>query len=163
VRTTIYTTTALQYLAVFAGLGWAEAARSHPDYVPTLWLVPAALGLGLLGVAAYRTRADAPSPGGGAARRVTAAILVYSGLVVWLDPFADAKDEANRLLGVALVVVPLLCLKVLVRERAWLAVWGVILSQVAAVASLYYNAASGWGGHGYFGVMYRVCLTHVVY
>ena len=162
-RTTIYTTAALQYLAVFAGLGWAEAARWHPDCVPTLWLVPAALGLALLGAAAYRTRAHAPAPGGVAARRVTATMLVYSALIVWMDPFADATDEANCLLGVALALVPLLCLKVLVRERAWLAVWGVNLSQAAAVASLYYNAASGWGGHGYFSFMYRVCQTRFVY
>jgi hypothetical protein len=163
VRTTIYTTAALQYLAVFAGLGWAEAARSHPECVPNLWLVPAALGLALLVAAAYTTRAHAPSPGGVAARRLIAAMLVYAGLIVLLDPFADATDEANCLLGVALALVPLLCLKVLVRERAWLAVWGVILSPDAAVASLYYNAANGWGGHGYFSFMYQVCLTHFVY
>jgi hypothetical protein len=156
VRTTIYTAVAFQYLAVFAGLAWASAAKWHPDWVPTLWLVPAALGLVLLGAAAYRTRAHARSPGGVAARRVTAAMLVYSGFIVWLDPFADATDEASCLLGVALVLVPLLCLKVLVREREWLAVWGVILSQAAAVASLYYNAGSRWGGTGYFSCMYVV-------
>ena len=162
-RTTIDTTAALQYLAVFAGLGWAEAAGWQPDCVPTLWLVPAALGLALLVAAAYRTRAHQPSPGGVAASRVTAAMLVYAGLIVWLDPFVDATSEANCVLGVALALVPLLCLKVPVRERAWPAVWGVILSQAAAVASLYYNAASRWGGHGYFSFMYRVCQTHFVY
>jgi hypothetical protein len=124
VRTTVYTTVALQCVAVFAGLAWAEAAKWHPDCVPTLWLVPAALGLALLGAAAYQTKPHARSLGGVAARRVTAAMLVYLALIVWLDPFADAKDEANCLLGVALALVPLLCLKVLVRERAWLAVRG---------------------------------------
>jgi hypothetical protein len=154
VRIAIYTTAALQYLAVFAGLAWAEAAKWHPDWIPTLWLVPAVLGLALLGAAAIRMRAHARSLGGVAARRVAVAMLVYSALIVGLDPFAGATNEANCLIGVALALVPLLCLKVLVRERAWLAVWGVILSQAAAVASLYYNASSPWGGHGYVSFLY---------
>jgi hypothetical protein len=155
-RTTLYTTAAFQYLSVFTGLAWAEAAKRYPDCVPTLWLVPAALGLGLLAAAAYRMRAHDRSLGGVAARRVTVAMLIYSGLILCLDPFAGATNEKSCFVGVALAVVPLLCLKVLVRRKAWLAVWGVILSQAAAVASLFYNASSWWGGTGYFPFMYRV-------
>jgi len=156
VRSTIYTTITLQYLSLFAGLAWAEAAVQLPDHVPTLWLVPAGLGVVLLGAAEYRTRFRECSPGSVMARRVTTAMLIYSGAIIGIDPFADATDEARSMVGVALVLVPLLCLKVLVREKAWLAVWGVLLSQIAALASLLYNASSRWGGTGYFSFMYRV-------
>lgn len=67
-----------------------------------------------------------------------------------------SHNEASCFIGVALALVPLLCLKVLVRRKAWLAVCGVILSQAATVASLFYNASSWSGGTGYFPFMYRV-------
>jgi hypothetical protein len=155
-RSTIYTTAALQYLAVFAGLAWAKAAEWHPDLVPTLWLVPTVLGLVLLAIVACTAGPGPRTRGAVIARGVAAAMLVYSGFMVWLDPFASATNEANGLLAVAFVVVPLLGLKVLVREREWLAICGVILCQSAAIASLIYNAGTRWGGTGYFSFMYRV-------
>jgi hypothetical protein len=109
----------------------------------------------LLGASDYTMRFRERSPRGVVARRVITAMLIYWGLMIWLDPFAYATDEARSMVGVALVLVPLLCLKLLVRERAWLAIWGVLLCEVAAVASLLYNANSPWGGTGYI-PMYRV-------
>ena len=96
---TIYTTAALQYPPLLRAPRLGGGRQVAPERVPNLWLVPAALGLALLVAAAYTTRAHAPSPGGVAATLI-AAMLVYSGLIVLLDPFADATDEANCLLGV---------------------------------------------------------------
>ena len=144
----IYTTIALQYSAVLLGIAWARAARTSPRHVPTWWLLPAALSLMILGIAWFKSKVGMSSRADGKAWRLISALLAYDAIVMVFDPFDVAGDEASRLLGVALILLPLLCLKALVRRRAWLAILGGRLvpgdrSRVAAL-QLPRPAGRGW-------------------
>jgi hypothetical protein len=146
----MYTTIALQYSVVLLGIAWGWAARTYPRQVPTLWAVPAWLSLIMLGIASFKSKGTQSMQADRKASWLLIALIAYDAIVMTLDPFFMARDEVSCLLAVALIVLPLLCLKALVRRRAWLAIGGVVLFQATAVASLFYNFPAMRGGVGYF-------------
>ena len=145
----MYTTIALQYLAVLPGIAWGRAARTNRD-LPTLWSVPAALALIMLLIALFRLKATQSAHDDAKTRWLLAALIVYDVIVMVFDPFVEAANEVSCIIGVTLVMLPLFCLKPLVRRRAWLAISGVVLFQMTAVASLMFNFPAMRGGFGYF-------------
>ena len=146
----IYKTIALQYLAVLLGIAWGWAARIYPRHVPTWWMAPATLSLIMLGVASFKSLAIKSTLPHAKVPRLLATLMIYDAMVMVLDPFFMAADEVSCLIAVAVIVLPLLSLKAFVRRRAWLAIWGVILFQATATASLVYNFPAVRGGVGYF-------------
>ncbi len=148
----MYTTIALQYSVVLSGIAWGWTARTYPRQVPTSWLAPASLSLIMLGIASFKSKGDQKIQAYPKTSWLLVALMAYDMIVMTLDPFFMAGDEASCLIAVALIVLPLLCLNALVRRRAWLALGGVVLFQATAVASLFYNFPATRGGFGYFGI-----------
>ena len=65
------------------------------------------------------------------------------------DPFLWAADEGSCFFAIAVIVVPLFCLKTLHRRGAWLAICGLVLFQATEIASLFYNFPAMQCGIGY--------------
>jgi hypothetical protein len=148
----IYRTIGLQYLAILLGISWGWSARTYPWQVPTLWAAPAALALIMLSIGLLKPKRTPGKHTNAKVSKLLAALVPCSVLVMVFDPFINADDESSCFLGIALIVLPLLCLKALVRRRAWLAIGGVVVFQLTEVASLVYNFPALRGGVGYFGI-----------
>ena len=84
------------------------------------------------------------------------ALLAYDVAVIAFDPFISAEDEVSFFLAVTVILLPLFCLKALVGWRAWLATWAVVLFQMTAVASLFYNFPAMRSGDGYWRWFHRI-------
>lgn len=149
-RSVIYKTIGLQWSSVFLGIAWGWAAREFPWYVPTFWALPASLALAMLAIGLLKPRRTLDQRLDARLLLLLAALILYDVLVMLFDPFINAGDESSGFLAIAVIVLPLVCLRPLVRRRAWLASWSVVIFQATAVASLVYNFPAVGSGVGYF-------------
>jgi hypothetical protein len=81
---------------------------------------------------------------------MSAGLAIYACLIMAWDPFPDASSEVDLFVGCAVCLIPLLCLKGLVRSRSWFAVCGAVLFAATCIACLFYNFPAmrgGWGFH----------------
>jgi hypothetical protein len=159
VRSVIYKTIALQYLAVLLGVTWWRITDSYYSSFShsELWLLPGVLALIILGSAFFWSWMHDYREGEARVASLSGALAGYAVLIMLWDPFVWGGSEAGDLLGVLLVLPPLLCLRPLVRSRSWLAVCGVVLFSATAIACLLANG--GRGGLGFITVTSaRECL-----
>jgi hypothetical protein len=144
----IYSTIALQYLAVMLGITWWRAATIG-RFWGNMYLGLPFVGLFsvlLLVVAAYRSQVKWRPTADARLTFMIARIAGYAVLVILLDPFLWIEDRVEDALLVAVILPPLLWLKPLVRSRAWLAVCGVVLFSAASIACILINGTiRGWG------------------
>jgi hypothetical protein len=146
----------LQYGAVILGLAWGWLAfRDHQIWESwlTYWLAPGAISVVLLALPSFGLNR-------GNAGGLAAALACYAPLIMRIEPFVEVYDGVSLLWGVGAILPPLLCIKILVRSRAWPAVWGVVLFAATSIACLTFNALADTHGlvSGFFAAYrYRWC------
>ncbi len=138
----------LQSLIVLPGLAWGCLAyRAWWGW--DNWLGPGAISTLLLALSAF-------GPSRGNAGGVAAALSCYTVLIMRAEVFVEIDDWPGLFLGIGAILAPLLCLKLLIRSRAWLAVCGIVLFSVTSLACLSFNVlACGSGRQSGFFQAYR--------
>jgi hypothetical protein len=148
VRSVIYKSVASQYLAVLLGVVWWRITDADRIFAPgERFVFPGILAVVILGTAFFRSWMNDYREGEARVATLSGGLAGYAVLIMLWDPFLWGGSEAGVLLGVAAVLPPLLCLRPLVRSRAWLAVCGVVLFSATTIACLLANG--GWGGEGF--------------
>jgi hypothetical protein len=152
-RSVIHSTVALQFIAVLLGIAWWRAATSSRFWGDSLlyWPSAGALSVILLAIAAYRAQVRQRPGVNPRLSPLISGIAGYAVLVMLWDPFLWIEDRSLDALLVAVILPPLLCIKPLIRVRAWLALSGVVLFTTTAVACLLFNGTARSWGVGFYG------------